>query len=404
MSDTAVPRRHPGQPLKAPVMVRAMALAWRVGPPDGERWRRLGEGLVEGDEPMDRLVDWMTTVGLRTTRPLFEQALADGIASLPDAPAPLREFFTRVEDVPDWVDRDLLARGGTTLSMIGLSGAYAARDIALIGGYQFSGFNQTLLRTGALEKGSNQRFAETLRWARDLAETGALDPQGVGYRSTLRVRLIHALVRRHVASMPDWSEEEWGRPVNQTDMAATLVGALIAPAVGALLMGVVPRPRDLDALAHVARYAGWLMGVEEEWLPTDFRDGIRVLVQTTTALATPDATTRQLAAPMVDDPLAWHYPRLAPVRRRLARAQHLSVTSLLGPWNLRTLGLPAHTVPWYPLLVAPANLARSAGCLVLPAARKRAAARGDRQVDAFLRTVTGGSAEIGSSVAQLRAS
>ncbi|EUA35668.1 hypothetical protein I553_6308 [Mycobacterium xenopi 4042] len=43
------------------------------------------------------------------------------------------------------------------------------------------------------------------------------------------MRLIHALVRRHVAAMPDWRADEWGVPVNQTDMAATLVGALIAP-------------------------------------------------------------------------------------------------------------------------------------------------------------------------------
>lgn len=398
------PSRHPQQPLKAPAMIRAMALAWRVSPPDSQQWRRLGEGLLEGDEPMDRLVGWMTDAGLRTTRPLFEQALAGGIATMPDAPAPLREFFTMVEDVPDWVDRDLLARGGATLSLIGLPGAYAGRDIALLGGYQFSGFNQTLLRTGALEKGSNQRFAETLRWVRDLAEEGALDPQGVGRRSTLRVRLIHGLVRRHVADLPDWREEEWGLPVNQTDMAATLVGALIAPAVGALMMGVVPTPRDLRALAHLTRYVGWLIGVEEEWLPTDFRDGVRVLVQTTAALATPDETTRQLAAPMVDDPLSWHYPHLAPFRRRLARAQHLSVTSLLGPRHLRTLGLPVLTLPWYPLLVTPGNLARSAGSMVLPTARRRAVARGDRQVDAFLRTVIGGSAEIGGSVDQLRAS
>ena len=60
----------------------------------------------------------------------------------------------------------------------GADGMYIARDVALLGGYQFSGFNQTLLRTGALEKGSNQRFAETMQWALDVVDAGGLDKFG----------------------------------------------------------------------------------------------------------------------------------------------------------------------------------------------------------------------------------
>ena len=78
-----------------------------------------------------------------------------------------------------------------------------ARDVVLIGGYMFSGFNQTLLRTGALEKGSNQRFAETSQWAIDVISVDGLASNGVGYQSTLRVRLIHSMVRKHVAALPD---------------------------------------------------------------------------------------------------------------------------------------------------------------------------------------------------------
>ncbi|MGV7591683.1 oxygenase MpaB family protein, partial [Mycobacterium kansasii] len=104
-----------------------------------------------------------------------------------------------------------------------------ARDVALMGGYLFSGVNQTLLRTGALEKGSNKRFAETSQWALDVIVPEGLRPGGPGYRSTLHVRFIHSMVRRHVLALPDWDFETYGLPINQTDMAATLVGALIAP-------------------------------------------------------------------------------------------------------------------------------------------------------------------------------
>jgi hypothetical protein len=397
-----IPTRHPEGPRAVPAIVRAFALLLGIGKPTPEQWLRLGERLTVGDEPMDRLVEWMSATGMEQTRPLFDRVLTEGIATVPDAPEPLREFFVRVETVPGWVDRDKLRTGARALRRGGADGMYVARDVSLLGGYQFSGFNKTLLRTGALEKGSNKRFAETMQWAMDVIAEGGLDPLGVGYRSTLRVRLIHAFVRRHVTAMPDWRGDEWGVPVNQTDMAATLVGAIIAPPAGAIGMGILLSPAELDGIAHLTRYVGWLIGVQDEWLPKSFRDGIRVLYHTLTALAEPDESTKQLAVPMVDDPLVWHYRRMPAVRRRLARAQHLSVTSgFLGPRAMRALGLP-YVPPWYPLLRIPVNVTRSVAALTLPGRRERAAVRGQREQKTLLHTMIGDSeATIGDSAAHV---
>ena len=397
-----IPARHPERPRAVPAIVRSFALLLGIGKPTPEQWVRLGERLIVGDEPMDRLVEWMSVAGMEEARPLFDRALAEGIASVPDAPEPLREFFVRIETVPDWVDRDKLRTGARALRRGGADGMYVARDVSLLGGYQFSGFNKTLMRTGALEKGSNKRFAETMQWAMDVIAEGGLDPLGVGYRSTVRVRLIHAFVRRHVAAMPDWRADEWGVPVNQTDMAATLVGAIIAPPAGAIGMGILLSPAELDGIAHLTRYVGWLIGVQDEWLPHSFRDGVRVLYHTLTALAEPDESTKQLAVPMVDDPMAWQYRRMPGLRRRLARAQHLSVTSgFLGPRAMRALGL-SYTLPWYPLLRIPANVTRSVVALTLPGRMEHAAARGQREQKTLLHTMIGDSeATIGDSAAHV---
>jgi hypothetical protein len=398
-----IPTRHPERPRAVPAIVRSFALVLGVTTPTPEQWSRLGERLTVGDEPMDRLVEWMSSTGMEQTRPLFDRALAEGIANVPEAPEPLREFFVQIETLPDWVDRDKLRRGQRALRRGGADGMYIARDVSLLGGYQFSGFNKTLLRTGALEKGSNKRFAETMQWAMDVISEGGLAPLGIGYRSTIRVRLIHAFVRRHVAAMPDWRGDDWGVPVNQTDMAATLVGALIAPPAGAIGMGILLPPAELDAIAHLTRYVGWLIGVQDEWLPHNFRDGVRVLYHTLTALAEPDESTKQLAVPMVDDPLVWHYRRMPGLRRRLARAKHLSVTSgFLGPRAMRALGLPAYVPPWYPLLRIPVNMTRSVAALTLPGGIERAAARGQREQEALLHTMIGDrEATIGDSAAHV---
>ncbi|CAJ1587534.1 oxygenase MpaB family protein [[Mycobacterium] wendilense] len=399
-----IPTRHPESPRPIPAGVRAIATALAIKDPTPQQWQMLGERLTVGDEPMDRLVEWMSDAGMEQTRPLFERALRDGIAAVPDAPAPLRDFFESVETLPDWVDVRLLRKGQRALRRGGADGMYIARDVSLLGGYQFSGFNKTLLRTGALEKGSNKRFAETMQWAMDVISEGGLERLGVGYQSTIRVRLIHSFVRRHVSAMPDWRADEWGLPVNQTDMAATLVGALVAPAVGAIGMGVVLSPSEFGAVAHLTRYVGWLIGVEDQWLPRSFRDSVRVLAHTLSALAEPDESSKQLAAPMVEDPLAWHYDALPGLRRRIARAQHLSITSaFLGRRTVRDLGLPSYALPWYPLLRMPVNLARSAAALGLPGGMERADQRGRREHRELLRTMIGAnaSATIGESAAHV---
>lgn len=396
-----VPTRHPDAPVKVPGL-RPFAMLMGIGAPDAGQWAAMGASLLVGDEPMDTLVDWMIDTGMAATRPLFERALCSGIEAVADAPTPLRDFFTVVESTPDWVDPDLVAHGEQVLRRGGYDGLYLARDVSFLGGYLASGFNKTLLRTGALEKGPAQRFAETMQWALDVQN--GMEKFGPGYRSTLHVRFVHSLVRRHVAAMPDWDGDAWGLPINQTDMAATLVGALIAPFIGGMAMGIVPSRADREAAAHLARYVGWLMGVGDEWLPTGFRDSVRILYHCMSSITNPDETTRRLAVPMADDPLTWNYPNLPWLRGRIARAQHLSIASMyLGPAAMRQLGLPPYMPPWYPLLRLPVNLVRSAAVRVSPAARRVAEQRGIREQEAFKRLLVGsGPAEVGRSAHHLQ--
>jgi hypothetical protein len=159
---------------------------------------------------------------------------------------------------------------------------------------------------------------------------------------------------------------------------------------------------DLDGIAHLTRYVGWLIGVQDEWLPHSFRDGVRILHHTLTALAEPDESTKRLAIPMADDPMAWHYRRMPSLRRRFARAQHLSVTSgFLGPRAMRALGL-AYVPPWYPLLRIPVNATRSVAALTLRGGMARAVARGQREQETLLHTIIGDTqATVGDSAAHV---
>lgn len=359
--------------------------------PDAERWTEMGRGFMRGDAPMDRLVDWMFARGMREARAQFERVLDHGLDSVPDADGPLRDFFAIVERPPAWLDRRRLVEGAEVFRRGGTELVYVARDVSLVGGYQASAFNKTLILTGALQKEPSRRFAETLRWALDCSAEHGLERFGPGYRSSLRVRLIHALVRRHVQGLPSWRAEEWGLPINQPDMAATLLGVFTVPLLGARLMGMPQTRRERDAATHLERYVGWLMGVEDQWLAEDDRSALVLLCQLLLSLSNPDETSPQLARPMMlDEPLQRSYPNLAALRGRYERELHLSISRLfLGRGGMRNLGLPPNRLPWYPLLNLPRNLSRHLRSRLTRASQTRAALRGRLAQEAFLARLGG---------------
>jgi hypothetical protein len=399
-----IPSRHGARRDQARTLLGALRLVVRGdAEPTPERWREIGEALMHGDQPMDRLVAWMYGIGMAQAQPLFEQALERGIDSVQDAPAPLRDFFALVDRRPDWVDMHQVAEGAKVTDRGGLDYFFVDRDLALMGGYQASAFNKTLLLTGALEKGPVRRVAETAQWFLDCADPGGMERFGIGFKSTLRVRLIHGLVRRHVPRLPQWRMTEWGLPVNQIDMAATALAFPMLMLLGGRAFGILPTRRESRAAMHFGRYVGWLMGVDERWLPWTEAEARKLLYEFSLSITNPDETSVQLASALMDEPLHRPYKRLPWLQARYQKARHLSVSSLfISRAARRGLGLPTSSLPWYPLLRLPWNLLRHSLARIVPGGQVWLARRGRRSVVAFLQSMTGDERQrIGHSARQL---
>ena len=367
------PRRHGADVETGRRLGRMLRWLTRGDPePDADQWQAMGAALLEGDPPMDRLVAWMTDYGMAEGRALFQQALDHGIDGVAGAPAPLREFFAGVESRPAWVDDALLQRGAQACHLGGLMGMRGLRDAALMGGYQAAAINKTLVLTGSLERGPQRRLAETTKWWMDCTALGGMARFGDGFKSTLHVRLIHAVIRRRVAAMPEWDEAEWGLPVNQLDMAATHLGFSVIFLLAGRALGIPYTPADGHAVMHLWRYIDWLMGVQSCWLPTTEQAGRRLLYQILLSQAPPDASSRALGSALMHEPLQRHYPAFGWVRGRYERARHLSIARLfLDRQGMRDLGLPDTVLPWYPAVAAPLNLAGHVGARLLPGGRAR---------------------------------
>ncbi|WP_394841035.1 DUF2236 domain-containing protein [Pendulispora brunnea] len=97
------------------------------------------------------------------------------------------------------------------LGCYGLPAAYAAANGV-----------QVIHRARRLEDDTQRRLCETAQMLINAMTPGGLAHGGIGYRSAIKVRIMHALIRQHVRSK-EWSTAEYGEPINQEDLAGTLL-------------------------------------------------------------------------------------------------------------------------------------------------------------------------------------
>lgn len=376
----AVPGRvRPFEKTQQPTPLLLKTLLGRALSPSRDEFDEVVEALWTGDQEMDALVEWMMEFGARDARVLFETAINEGLQAIPDCPEPLRAFIRKVEKRPDWVDFDLIEEGARFIHATGMTAPYVLRDLALMGGYLLSGFNQSLVLTGALNKGAAQRVAETGKWWIDCTEVGGLQRFGAGFRSTLHVRMVHSLVRRNLNRRADWDASEWGMPLSQVDMVATYLGFCVVMLGGLRKLGVPVTPRESKAVMHLWKYASWLMGVEDRWLVDTERQGIVLLHHTLVTQSRPDATSRELGRALADEPLERHFSHLEGIQRRLAYEKHLSVSRyFLNKEKMAQLGLPESTLPWYPVATLIPRFVGHVSQRYNPVLRRRQERRGRR--------------------------
>ncbi len=337
-------------------------LRWMVGPeaePDEKTWQDMGQALWRGDALADELVAWMHSVGMARGWGTFEKALAARGEGAQDLPQPLRQYIEATQQWPDWVDADKLQRGARALQCSGLHGMMVLRDAGLMAGYQASAINKTLVMTGSLAKGAQRRVAETTVWWLACTEDDGMKPGAPGFQMTLRVRLMHALVRHKLSRSPDWDADELGLPINQLDMQATYLAFSVVQLIALKTTGVWMTPAESEAVMHLWRYIGWLMGVEEDLLCHTEKQGRIALYRNLLSQAPADESSVQLARALHDEPLFRHYRNWPRLRGQLNKARHLAIVSwFVGAEGLKALGLP-YVPPWYPALMLGPLAARS---------------------------------------------
>ncbi|MFE9787697.1 oxygenase MpaB family protein [Nocardia salmonicida] len=317
--------------------------------------RRLEQGLEEADSLADAVVASFGSSPQHSFRAV--NAWLDGESGVPDS---LVTMLEPIAELPDWLDWDALERGSTALwrngiLWIGLSFNCAA----LAAGYQSGAGVKPLTFTGELNYRSRRRMQETGRWFLAATSPGALRRNGQGFRETVRVRFMHAGVRKRILQSGEWNQEAWGVPINLTDTAYGVSGEFSTIPLAAMRdAGVHFTERDLDDIQHMWRYIGYLLGVPDDLLPHNAARAREIIAIKGLTDTPADADSRQLVKALIEngfDPSTVLPKSMINVGTRPLVATLYALTRRwAGEEVADSLGLPNTSLKYLPTLLRPA--------------------------------------------------
>jgi hypothetical protein len=348
------------------------------------------DALVDALDRVDPLAD--AAVDALAARPggaaLVDAALR-GAAD--DAPPALRELLAGVATWPAWVDWRRAQRGCHLFLRAGLAGGLVLGLRSLPYGYAAPAGNKPLVFSGRLAEMGARRIAETARFVAAVSEPGALERRGDAVGITLKVRLMHAQVRRLLLRSGRWDFAAWSAPINQHDMVATILLFSQVYLDGLRLLGLRVDPAEADDFIHLWRVVGWLIGVEEPLLPDD-QAGARATAEAIyLTQGPPDADSRALVAALLSAPLRG---AATPAERRQAEARvQLSrrlCRHLLGDPLADALAVPRADGPDLATLLRRTLAGLDRARALVPGLDRLAAAAGRRYWDSVIALGLGG--------------
>jgi hypothetical protein len=269
----------------------------------GERVDRFGAFLTKADPLADAAVGALSSLPREERDALVDRCLSLGIAHVPEAPPAVVALFESLEHVPFWVDFDRVDRGGRAFLRSGILGGITLGSFSLIVGYCSPAGNKPLALSGRFAKDGARRLAETSRFVQAISLPGGLRRGAEGFRAMVKVRLMHAAVRRWLARSHLWNAGAWGSPINQVDMAGTILLFSLVVLEGLDRLGYRTTESEREDLLHLWRYGAHLLGVDGELHCSSEPEARRLWDLLTITQERPDEDSVALSHALLDGPL-----------------------------------------------------------------------------------------------------
>lgn len=185
----------------------------------------------------------------------------------------VKEAFQLATKLPVWADQKLMNQGTAffanhataimnLLGLLSLPYCYAAADGARV-----------LDLSERIKNKPEHRLNETADFVWEVMAPNAFKPDGKGFTSILKVRLLHAAIRFYTGKSSKWNYD-WGLPVNQEDMAGTNLSFSLLVIRGLRKFGLTIAYTEQQAFMHLWNVIGYLSGVDETLLPETGKEAL----------------------------------------------------------------------------------------------------------------------------------
>ena len=212
-----------------------------------------------------------------------------------------QEFLDHCHTVPGWVDFDVLEEGRKVFLQFGPLQALVLLCSSLVEGYSYNKPSQVLVATGRLQKDVTKRIYETGQLIHNMVGEGGIRPGSIGHRTLMEVRLVHSAVRQFLWHSGKWDVKKYDQPINQEDMAGTVLEFDFMVARGIDRLGVRVSTEEKRLMHYYWRYGGYILGVDEALLTVSLEEQRVLAMQLMSHLYNPTPDSEKLAKALLRD-------------------------------------------------------------------------------------------------------
>ncbi len=208
---------------------------------------------------------------------------------------PYQELMDHLYDVPRWVDWALIEQGQKLQAAFLHTRLLAMLSGGLIEIFCVSQVSKRLVERNHCHLEVVRRLHETQQLLRSINEPNCLRPGNSMHRILSEIRLSNAMLRKSLVAK-DWHKQHHQPPFNQRDMIFDILNFGQGTTDNLTKLGLTLNTEDQLALHHFWRYAGYLYGIEENFLGRSVDADKRMILQCKKVAVEPNSPEkRQLA-------------------------------------------------------------------------------------------------------------
>lgn len=252
-------------------------MLWRMAPAktsSGLTNAKLDEMRHKGDPVADRAVKAVfERAGVAEVNAMLHKLVRVDQPVPTELPEEIQQYLKETVDLPDWADMKKIERAQKLFEASGLEITLCLFCASLPSAYAAAKAVKVLYLTAQLDTNARRRVMETAQFLFDVLNPGSLGKNGDGRRAIQKVRLMHAAVRLLIEErrkqQPKMWHRDWGTPINQEDLAATMLVFWFVVGEPMKNLGTPVPADDREAYLHLWNVIGHQLGVCDELLVFD---------------------------------------------------------------------------------------------------------------------------------------